>query len=106
MATQHDIKTAMERAKATLARRVARSRVVIATDGVHDHPEPSWIKRLLMLTDRPAGTPRKELAKVLSALSALRLPVVLLDRKSGRVLGDRHLAAASKTSALVEGRAA
>jgi hypothetical protein len=78
---------------ATLRPRFARSRVVIATDGIDAQPpEPLW-RRLLTLPRLRAGTPARELEQVIAALSATRAEVIVLDRRTGRRLGAKHRAA-------------
>jgi hypothetical protein len=78
---------------AALKKRAPRSRVVVATDGVDAQPEPPLWRRLLTLPGRRQGTPAAELEKVIAALAATRVEVIVLDRKTGRRLGERQRAA-------------
>jgi hypothetical protein len=69
-------------------RRYGRVRVVIAVDAVREPSgQPSW-RRWLLRPDAKLGIPRGELERVGRALSQLRCEVVIIDRVSGRVLGD------------------
>jgi uncharacterized protein (DUF58 family) len=74
------------------ARRYGRIRVVIAVDAVHDRSDrPSWRRWLLMPT-ASSGVERADLERVGRALGQMRCEVVIIDRVSGRVLGDgQHL---------------
>lgn len=69
-------------------RRYGRVRVVIAVDAIHENPAaPRW--RRWLLKPKPAvGVARDDLERVGRALSQLRCEVVIIDRVSGRVLGD------------------
>ncbi len=70
------------------ARRYGRIRVVVAVDAVHEpRPEPTW-RRLLLRSVARRGVSKTELEHVGRALSQLRCEVVVIDRVSGRVLGD------------------
>jgi uncharacterized protein (DUF58 family) len=74
---------------AAIKPRAVRTRVVIATDGIDEtKPLPLW-RRLLTLPSEREGTPEDDLQRVISALAATRVEVIVLDRKSGRRLGDR-----------------
>jgi len=69
-------------------RRYGRVRVVIAVDAVHDSDaQPRW-RRLLLRPTRIPGVERGDLERVGRALGQLRCEVVIIDRISGRVLGD------------------
>jgi uncharacterized protein (DUF58 family) len=73
------------------ARRHGRVRVVIAVDAVHDLRAQSPWQRWLFRTAGSSGVNRSELERVGRALGQLRCEVVVIDRVSGRVLGDgRH----------------
>jgi hypothetical protein len=73
-------------------RRYGRIRVVIAVDAVHDpSAQPGWRRWLLQPAVAP-GVERADLERVGRALGQMRCEVVIIDRVSGRVLGDgRHL---------------
>lgn len=69
-------------------RRYGRVRVVIAVDAVHStEPEPAW-RKWLLTSKEPLGVARDELQQVGRALSQLRCEVLIVDRVSGRVVGD------------------
>ncbi|MEZ4338131.1 MAG: DUF58 domain-containing protein [Sandaracinaceae bacterium] len=76
--------------------RAVRTRVVVTTDGIDTRPPPPWWRRMLVLPEPREGTPSAELDQVIRALAATRVEVILLDRKSGKRLGDRHRAAMRK----------
>jgi uncharacterized protein (DUF58 family) len=70
------------------ARRSGRIRVVLAVDAVRDgSPAAPWWEWLLT-PKAEQGTPRAQLENVGRALSQLRCEVVVIDRVSGRILGD------------------
>ena len=69
-------------------RRHGRVRVVIAVDAVHEQGEPPKWRRWLLTPSAATGIARAELERVGRALSQLRCEVVIIDRVSGRVLGD------------------
>ena len=69
-------------------RRHGRVRVVIAVDAVYEPREPSTWRRWLLNPTASAGAPRVEIERVGRVLSQLRCEVVIIDRVSGRVLGD------------------
>jgi uncharacterized protein (DUF58 family) len=73
--------------------RAVRTRVVVATDGIDPAPPPTLWRRLLTLPAVREGTPAVELEQVIAAMTALRVEVVALDRRTGRRLGDRQRAA-------------
>ena len=78
----------LEEMRALSARRYGRIRVVIAVDAVLEGAEaPSW-RRWFLTPQQAYGVPRAELERVGRALSQLRCEVVIIDRVSGRVLGD------------------
>jgi hypothetical protein len=69
-------------------RRYGRVRVVIAVDAVHDsNAEPRW-RRWLLEPLGSVGVGRGDLQRVGRALGQLRCEVVVIDRVSGRVMGD------------------
>jgi hypothetical protein len=69
-------------------RRYGRIRVVIAVDAVHEPGARSRWRRWFLTPATPSGTERGDLERVGRALSQLRCEVVIIDRVSGRVLGD------------------
>jgi hypothetical protein len=64
--------------------------VVVATDGLDAaRPQPAWWR--FFVTSRPRErTLAKELDEVVHAFATLRCEVVVLDRVSGRRLGEVH----------------
>lgn len=81
------------------ARRHGRVRVVIAVDAVVEpgSTRPWW--RWFLTPKGERGIPRAELASVGRALSRLRCEIVMIDRVSGRILGDGVRLAVSKEQA-------
>ena len=69
-------------------RRYGRVRVVIAVDAVHEPSTQSAWRRWFLRPAASTGVPRAELERVGRALGQLRCEVVVIDRVSGRVLGD------------------
>ncbi|MEM7435159.1 MAG: DUF58 domain-containing protein [Myxococcota bacterium] len=69
-------------------RRVGRVRVVLAIDAVREAAEPARWRRWVFSSESPKGVSRSELERVGRALGQLRCEVVMIDRTSGRVLGD------------------
>jgi hypothetical protein len=64
-------------------------RTVIAVDGVADaHARPLWA-RLIVRSAKVAGSEAQALDATLGVLARARIPVILLDRTSGRPLGER-----------------
>lgn len=69
-------------------RRYGRVRVVIGVDAVHGpHARPVW-QRWLMKPTSAEGIARGDLERVGRVLSQLRCEVVIVDRVTGRILGD------------------
>jgi hypothetical protein len=90
----------LDQMRSVAARRHGRVRVVIAVDAVHEaDPQPRW--RRFFLRPLPVfGVERGDLQRVGRALGQLRCEVVIIDRVSGRVLGDgAHLRAARRDAA-------
>lgn len=84
---------------AAVRARAPRSRVVVTTDGIDADPKPALWRRVLMLPASREGTPSSELEQVIAALAATRAEVIVLDRKTGRRLGQKHRAAMRKLEA-------
>jgi hypothetical protein len=74
--------------RSVTARRYGRMRVVVAVDAVYDSPKQSTWKRWLLMPSGSSGATRADLERVGRALVQLRCEVVIVDRVSGRVLGD------------------
>lgn len=81
-------------------RRYGRVRVVIAVDAVHEPDrQPGW-SRVLLRPAQVSGVDRTDLEKVGRALGRLRCEVVIIDRVSGRILGDgTHLSSPWRNAA-------
>jgi len=81
-------------------RRYGRVRVVIAVDAVHDPDrQPGW-RRVLLRPSHVSGIDRADLERVGRALGQLRCEVVIIDRVSGRLLGDAtHLSSPWRNAA-------
>ena len=81
-------------------RRYGRVRVVIAVDAVHDPDrQPGW-RRVLLRPTQVSGVDRSDLERVGRALGQLRCEVVIIDRVSGRLLGDgTHLSSPWRNAA-------
>ncbi|KPK14981.1 MAG: hypothetical protein AMJ62_11065 [Myxococcales bacterium SG8_38] len=90
----------LDELRSVTMRRYGRVRVVIAVDAVHEpHQQPRW-RRLLLKPARAPGVGRDDLERVGRALSQLRCEVVIIDRVSGRVLGDGvHVTSAERRAA-------
>jgi len=78
----------IEEIRRASARRYGRMRVVIAVDAVRDEPATRRWWELLLTPRFEEGTSRADLEGVGRSLSRLRCEVVIIDRVSGRILGD------------------
>jgi uncharacterized protein (DUF58 family) len=78
-------------------------RVVIGVDGIAEGAARSWARRVLFATRPGRAVEREALALSVQAYRKLGCDVLVLDRVSGRVLGDAHFA---RPRAAVEERAA
>lgn len=83
----------LDRVVSLLKHRAHRTRVIVATDGI-DVPRARarWLGLFARALPR-SGTPAEDLETVVRALSAARVEVLVLDRATGRKLGDAHRAA-------------
>ncbi len=83
----------LDRVIPTLKHRAHRTRVIVATDGI-DVPKPRarWRDLLSRRVER-TGTYAEDLDAVVRALATTRVEVLVLDRASGKKLGDAHRAA-------------
>ena len=84
----------LDEMRSLTSRRYGRVRVVIAVDAVHDPEGSVALATLGLLTPvgRVGVSSAADLERVGRALGQLRCEVVIIDRVSGRVLGDgRHL---------------
>jgi uncharacterized protein (DUF58 family) len=90
----------LDEMRSVTSRRYGRVRVVIAVDAVHDPDGQSPWRRWLLTPVGVSGIERGDLERVGRALGQLRCEVVIIDRVSGRVLGDgRHLDSARRRAA-------
>ena len=90
----------LDEMRSVTSRRYGRVRVVIAVDAVHAPDDQSRWRRWLLAPVTASGVQRAELERVGRALGQLRCEVVIIDRVSGRVLGDgRHLDSARRRAA-------
>lgn len=80
----------LERVIAVLRTRGRRARVVIGVDGIDAAVPVKWWWRFLARDAPRTGTPIAELDAVLGALAPLRCDIVVVDRRSGRRLGEAH----------------
>ncbi|GAB4111088.1 MAG: hypothetical protein OHK0013_47060 [Sandaracinaceae bacterium] len=80
----------LARALAVVGPRGDRTRIVVATDGLDTRaPQPAWW-RWVLRAPAPGGTTARDLDAVVRSFAALRCEVVVLDRTSGRRLGEAH----------------
>ena len=80
----------LARALAVVQRRGSRTRIVVATDGLDaSRPRPSWWRWFVSSPPRRQAL-AQELDEVVKAFATLRCEVVVLDRVSGRRLGEVH----------------
>ena len=90
----------LDEMRSVASRRYGRVRVVIAVDAVHDPDGQSQLRRWFLAPVTASGVQRADLERVGRALGQLRCEVVIIDRVSGRVLGDgRHLDSARRRAA-------
>ncbi|MEM1417928.1 MAG: DUF58 domain-containing protein [Myxococcota bacterium] len=80
-----------ERLGALLRERRGRARVVLAVDGLDAGASGSFLRRLLVPARSSGGVPLEALEAVRAALGATGTPLLVLDRTTGRVLGDTAL---------------
>jgi uncharacterized protein (DUF58 family) len=87
-----------ERIAALLRERARPLRVVIGVDGVTREPPPPWWLHLAMASRREARTQLSALQESVTFYRKLGCEVLIVDRVSGRVLGDAHLAHAARAT--------
>jgi hypothetical protein len=80
----------LDRVVALLQARSGRSRVVVATDAISTVRPRHWLARLFLRAPARVGTPVEGLDRVTRALAGTRAQLVVVDRASGRRLGDAH----------------
>ena len=92
------------RALAVAKRRGNRTRIVVATDGLDVVPErPRWWRFFVSIPPREK-TAARELDEVVHAFATLRCEVVVLDRVSGRRLGEAHRKALEALDGRADGK--
>jgi hypothetical protein len=90
----------LDEIRAVASRRYGRVRVVIAVDAVHEPAAQAPWRRWILRPVGSSGVDRGDLECVGRALGQLRCEVVIIDRVSGRVLGDgRHLGSVLRRAA-------
>lgn len=80
----------LDRVVDLLRRRTGRSKVVVATDALFVTRPRSWLDRLLFRPPERVGASVEGLDRVTRAIAATRVELVVVDRESGRRLGDAH----------------
>ncbi|HJL26183.1 MAG TPA: hypothetical protein RMH80_28465, partial [Polyangiaceae bacterium LLY-WYZ-15_(1-7)] len=66
------------------------TRIVIGVDGLAADPPGGWWRRLLARPPAREGASAGALEAALEALASARAEVLVVDRASGRVLGEAH----------------
>jgi uncharacterized protein (DUF58 family) len=82
---------AVEAVREMVQRRTHPVRVVIGIDGFLPAKPPSLLARLALLREGTSRIAIEQLREVMASYRRLNCEVVVLDRESGRVLGDAHL---------------
>jgi hypothetical protein len=83
----------LARVLAITKHRAHRARVIVATDGVDATPPRARWRTLFSRSLERRGTRAEDLEAVVRDLAAARLDVIVIDRATGRRLGDAHRAA-------------
>lgn len=83
----------LDRVVATVRPRAHRTRILVATDGIDATPPPRRWWTFFTASKEREGTPAAALDEVLRTLASTRVEVVVLDRNSGKRLGEAHRAA-------------
>jgi uncharacterized protein (DUF58 family) len=81
-----------ERVRLALSRRRGPMRVVIGVDGVNLRERSSWLERVVFVPTSTRRTAQSALRETMAFYQRLGAAVVVVDRESGRLLGDAHLA--------------
>jgi uncharacterized protein (DUF58 family) len=82
----------VEQLGGVLAKQRRNARVVIGVDGITQQEGASWLARVALLPSASARVPLSTLRALVAAYRRYGADVVVLDRESGRQLGDAHLA--------------
>ncbi|MET0287187.1 MAG: DUF58 domain-containing protein [Polyangiales bacterium] len=85
----------VEQLGAVLARQKRNARVVIGVDGITQEVL-GWLSRVTLLPRSSVRVPLATLRNLIASYRRYGADVVVLDRESGRVLGDAHLARAPR----------
>jgi uncharacterized protein (DUF58 family) len=96
---------ALEHVEQMAAKRSHPVRVVIGIDGILPQKPSSWFSRVALLDEGSARISLDGLRALMAAYRRLNCDVIVLDRESGRALGDAHLAHAAR-AAEAQGEAA
>ncbi|MDB4990568.1 MAG: hypothetical protein JWN04_5746, partial [Myxococcaceae bacterium] len=67
------------------------ARIVIGVDGITQRASASWLERIALSPTTTAQVPLAQLRDLITAYRRFGCEVVVVDRQSGRVLGDAHL---------------
>lgn len=81
----------VERIVGLVQKQARRARVVIGVDGITQREGASWLERLALAPQSSTQISLTRLRALLAAYRRAGCEVVVLDRESGRVLGDAHL---------------
>lgn len=85
-----------------LARERRTARIVIGVDGITQRPAASWLERMTLSPSAATEVPLLSLRDLIASYRRYGCEVVVVDRRSGRVLGEAHLARSSSNSRLPE----
>ncbi len=88
----------VEQLGSVLSKQKRNARVVIGVDGITQDVS-TWLARVALLPRSSARVPLTTLRNLIAAYRRYGADVVVLDRESGRVLGDAHLARAPQQAA-------
>jgi uncharacterized protein (DUF58 family) len=88
----------VEQLGGVLSKQKRNARVVIGVDGITQE-QTTWFARVALLPASSARVPLASLRNLIAAYRRYGADVVVLDRESGRVLGDAHLARAPQQAA-------
>jgi uncharacterized protein (DUF58 family) len=95
-----------ERVAALMRQRARPVRIVIGVDGIASAAPPSWLSRIAFQSQGSVRTALRLLQDGVAFYRRLGCEVVVLDRDSGRMLGDVHLAHVARVQAESRGVAA
>jgi uncharacterized protein (DUF58 family) len=81
----------VERIATVLQKQARSARIVIGVDGITQRSGASWLERVALSPQASTQIALAELRALIAAYRRAGSEVVVLDRESGRVLGDAHL---------------